>query len=137
MDRVGHPNNEQHDGYHAIDNGDFLPDQEKPQSGVFLIPDQEETMALRYDLTAPLARYVAQNYDNLPKPFRRYQLGKVWRNEKPGPERFREFYQFDADTIGSSSVFADGEMCILLNTILKKLWGKLCIIIYFLLERLL
>ena len=101
--------------------GDFLPDQEKPQSGVFLIPDQEETMALRYDLTAPLARYVAQNYDNLPKPFRRYQLGKVWRNEKPGPERFREFYQFDADTIGSSSVLADGEMCILLNTILKRL----------------
>ncbi|MGN6517283.1 MAG: histidine--tRNA ligase, partial [Rhizomicrobium sp.] len=67
-------------------------------------------MSLRYDLTAPLARYVAENFQNLPKPFRRYAMGTVWRNEKPGPGRFREFTQFDADTVGSNSPAADAEL---------------------------
>jgi len=91
--------------------GKFLPDQDRPNEGVFaLTDDDEQWMALRYDLTAPLARFVAENYDALPKPYRRCAAGPVWRNEKPGPGRFREFWQCDADTVGAASPAADGEM---------------------------
>ncbi|MGX1197235.1 histidyl-tRNA synthetase [Parvibaculum sp. MBR-TMA-1.3b-4.2] len=94
--------------------GKFLPDEDRPNEGVFAFQDDDEQwMALRYDLTAPLARYVAENYDGLPKPFRRYQTGPVWRNEKPGPGRFRQFTQFDADTVGAPTVAADAEMVML------------------------
>src|SRR5579863_6257429 len=78
-------------------------------------------MSLRYDLTAPLARHVAANFQNLPKPFRRYQTGTVWRNEKPGPGRFREFTQFDADTVGSASPSADAELLMMLCDTLEAL----------------
>src|SRR6185503_17352039 len=82
--------------------GKFLPDQDRPNAGVFSFQDEDEQwMSLRYDLTAPLARFVAENFERLPKPFRRYQVGPVWRNEKPGPGRFRQFTQFDADTVGT------------------------------------
>ena len=74
----------------------------------------------RYDLTAPLARYVAKNYLEIPKPFKRYQLGTVWRNEKPGPGRFREFLQFDADLVGTKSLQADAELCVMISEILEK-----------------
>ncbi len=88
--------------------GKFLPDEDRPNAGVFSFQDDDEQwLSLRYDLTAPLARYVAENYQTLPKPFRRYQAGPVWRNEKPGPGRFRQFMQFDADTLGAPSVAAD------------------------------
>src|SRR5579871_5294979 len=91
--------------------GKFLPDADRPNEGVFALrDDDEEWMALRYDLTAPLARFVAQNWETLPKPFRRYAYGKVWRNEKPGPGRYREFVQCDADTIGSARPEADAEI---------------------------
>jgi histidyl-tRNA synthetase len=94
--------------------GKFLPDQDRPNEGVFSLEDEDEQwLSLRYDLTAPLARYVAQNFQTLTKPFRRYAVGRVWRNEKPGPGRFREFMQFDADTVGTDSVAADAEMCML------------------------
>ncbi|MEE8296368.1 MAG: HisS family protein, partial [Hyphomicrobium sp.] len=94
--------------------GKFLPDQDRPNEGVFSLQDEDEQwLSLRYDLTAPLARYVAQNFQTLTKPFRRYAVGRVWRNEKPGPGRFREFMQFDADTVGTDSVAADAEMCML------------------------
>jgi histidyl-tRNA synthetase len=94
--------------------GKFLPDQDRPNEGVFSFQDEDEQwLSLRYDLTAPLARYVAQNYDRLSKPFRRYQTGPVWRNEKPGPGRFRQFTQFDADTVGTDNVAADAELCML------------------------
>ena len=94
--------------------GKFLPDQDRPNQGVFSFKDDDEQwLSLRYDLTAPLARYVAENYQSLPKPFRRYQSGPVWRNEKPGPGRFRQFMQFDADTVGASSIAADAELCML------------------------
>ena len=79
---------------------------------------------LRYDLTAPLARYVAENFDRLPKPFRRYAVGPVWRNEKPGPGRFRQFMQFDADTVGTDSVAADAEICMLAADTLEALGIK-------------
>src|SRR3954467_4041406 len=83
--------------------GKFLPDQDRPNEGVFSFKDDDEQwLSLRYDLTAPLARYVAENFQNLPKPFRRYQVGPVWRNEKSGPGRFRQFTQFDADTVGTA-----------------------------------
>ncbi|MEM9013863.1 MAG: histidine--tRNA ligase [Pseudomonadota bacterium] len=95
--------------------GKFLPDVDRPNAGVFSLQDDDEQwMSLRYDLTAPLARFVAENYDALPKPYRRYQLGSVWRNEKPGPGRFRQFTQCDADTIGAPSPHADVESCILM-----------------------
>jgi histidyl-tRNA synthetase len=94
--------------------GKFLPDQDRPNEGVFSFQDDDEQwISLRYDLTAPLARYVAENFDALPKPYRSYREGYVYRNEKPGPGRFRQFMQFDADTVGSSSPAADAEMCMM------------------------
>src|SRR5499425_3394730 len=102
--------------------GKFLPDQDRPNEGVFSFKDDDEQwLSLRYDLTAPLARYVAENFDRLPKPFRRYQSGPVWRNEKPGPGRFRQFTQFDADTVGTESVAADAEICMLAADTLERL----------------
>jgi len=100
--------------------GKFLPDKERPDEGVFSFKDGKKWLSLRYDLTAPLARYVAKNYLELPKPFKRYQLGTVWRNEKPGPGRFREFLQFDADCVGTSNLQADAELCILISEVLEK-----------------
>lgn len=94
--------------------GKFLPDTDRPNAGVFSLQDEDEQwMSLRYDMTAPLARFVAQNYQDIPKPFRRYAFGPVWRNEKPGPGRFRQFTQFDADTVGTANVAADAEICML------------------------
>src|SRR6202140_5438056 len=94
--------------------GKFLPDQDRPNEGVFsFLDDDEQWLSLRYDLTAPLARYVAENFDTLPKPYRSYRVGWVFRNEKPGPARFRQFMQFDADTVGSASPVADAEMCMM------------------------
>jgi histidyl-tRNA synthetase len=113
--------------------GKFLPDQDRPNAGVFSFQDAPEArdkadagewMSLRYDLTAPLARYVAQNYQDMPKPLRRYAAGPVWRNEKPGPGRFRQFMQFDADTVGAESVAADAEMCMLAADTLEALGLK-------------
>ncbi|MFL4969009.1 MAG: histidine--tRNA ligase [Xanthobacteraceae bacterium] len=94
--------------------GKFLPDQDRPNEGVFSFQDDDEQwLSLRYDLTAPLARYVAENFDSLPKPYRSYRFGWVFRNEKPGPGRYRQFMQFDADTVGSASPAADAEMCMM------------------------
>jgi len=91
--------------------GKFLPDEERPNEGVFALQDDDEQwMALRYDLTAPLARFAAENFQDLVKPFRRYQFGEVWRNEKPGPGRFRQFVQCDADSVGAAGPAADAEM---------------------------
>ena len=107
-------------GFQALDTGafeyadalgKFLPDAERPNAGVFALQDDDDQwMALRYDLTAPLARFAAENWQALPKPFRRYAVGTVWRNEKPGPGRFREFVQCDADTVGSDRPEADAEI---------------------------
>src|SRR3954451_21962100 len=94
--------------------GKFLPDQDRPNEGVFSFQDDDEQwLSLRYDLTAPLARYVAENFDALPKPYRSYKAGWVFRNEKPGPGRFRQFMQFDADPVGAASVAADAEICMM------------------------
>ena len=95
--------------------GKFLPDQDRPNEGVFSFQDDDEQwLSLRYDLTAPLARYVAENFERLPKPYRSYRSGWVFRNEKPGPGRFRQFMQFDADTVGTPGVAADAEMCMMM-----------------------
>jgi histidyl-tRNA synthetase len=102
--------------------GKFLPDQDRPNAGVFSFQDDDgEWLSLRYDLTAPLARYVAENFERLPKPFRRYAVGPVWRNEKPGPGRFRQFMQFDADTVGTEAIAADAEICMLAADALEAL----------------
>ncbi len=94
--------------------GKFLPDSDRPDAGIFALrDDNDEWIGLRYDLTAPLSRFVAMNQD-LPRPFRRYQVGPVYRVEKPGPDRFREFYQFDFDTVGTASMLADAECCMVM-----------------------
>jgi len=96
--------------------GKFLPDLDRPNEGVFSFQDEDEQwLSLRYDLTAPLARYVAERLkeQKLALPFRRYAVGPVWRNEKPGPGRFRQFTQFDADTVGTDNIAADAEICML------------------------
>ncbi|HRO12984.1 histidine--tRNA ligase [Amaricoccus sp.] len=100
--------------------GKFLPDVDRPNEGVFAWRDEDEQwLALRYDLTAPLARVYAQHRQSLPAPYRRYAVGPVWRDEKPGPGRFRQFYQCDADTVGAASVAADAEMCAMLGEALE------------------
>jgi histidyl-tRNA synthetase len=99
--------------------GKFLPDVDRPNEGVFAWQEDDDWLALRYDLTAPLARVAAQYRNDLPTPYRRYAMGPVWRNEKPGPGRFRQFYQCDADTVGSSSVAADAEICAMLADCLE------------------
>jgi len=101
--------------------GKFLPDVDRPNEGVFAWEDDAEGwVALRYDLTAPLARVYAQHRNDLPLPYRRYAMGPVWRNEKPGPGRFRQFYQCDADTVGAASVAADAEICAMLADTLEE-----------------
>jgi histidyl-tRNA synthetase len=105
--------------------GKFLPDQDRPNEGVFsFLDDDEQWLSLRYDLTAPLARYVAENFDTLPKPYRSYRVGNVFRNEKPGPGRFRQFMQFDADTVGSSSLASDAEICMMASDTIEALGIK-------------
>ena len=100
--------------------GKFLPDVDRPNEGVFGWQDEDaDWLALRYDLTAPLARVAAQFRNDLPSPYRRYAMGPVWRNEKPGPGRFRQFYQCDADTVGAPSVAADAEICAMLSDALE------------------
>ena len=100
--------------------GKFLPDVDRPNEGVFAWQDEDEAwMALRYDLTAPLARVFAQHRLDLPNPYRRYAVGPVWRNEKPGPGRYRQFYQCDADTVGTPTVAADAEICMMLGDALE------------------
>ncbi|MEJ8571196.1 histidine--tRNA ligase [Microbaculum marinum] len=102
--------------------GKFLPDQDRPNEGVFSFQDDDEQwLSLRYDLTAPLARHVAENFDRLPKPYRSYRFGYVYRNEKPGPGRFRQFMQFDADTVGTASVAADAEACMMAADVMEEL----------------
>ncbi|WP_317993730.1 histidine--tRNA ligase [Bartonella gliris] len=102
--------------------GKFLPDSDRPNAGVFSLQDEDEQwMSLRYDLTAPLARYFAENFETLPKPYRSYRLGFVFRNEKPGPGRFRQFMQFDADIVGTPTVAADAEICMMAAESLEKL----------------
>jgi histidyl-tRNA synthetase len=100
--------------------GKFLPDVDRPNEGVFAWQeDEKDWLALRYDLTAPLARVYAQYRNDLPTPYRRFAMGPVWRNEKPGPGRFRQFYQCDADTVGSASMAADAEICAMLADTLE------------------
>ncbi len=111
--------------------GKFLPDQDRPNEGVFSFQDDDEQwLSLRYDLTAPIARHFAENFESLPKPYRTYRGGYVFRNEKPGPGRFRQFLQFDADTIGSANPAADAELCMMAADTLEGLGiarGDYCI----------
>ncbi|SHJ63812.1 histidyl-tRNA synthetase [Palleronia salina] len=101
--------------------GKFLPDVDRPNEGVFAWEEDGDWLALRYDMTAPLARVAAQYRNDLPSPYRRYAMGPVWRNEKPGPGRFRQFYQCDADTVGSASMAADAEICAMLSDVFEDL----------------
>ncbi len=111
--------------------GKHLPDQDRPNAGVFSLQDDDEQwMSLRYDLTAPLARFVAENWQGLPKPFRRWQVGSVWRNEKPGPGRFRQFTQCDADSVGAPGPAADAEIIMIAAEALEEIGvsrGEYCV----------
>jgi len=105
--------------------GKFLPDADRPNEGVFSLQDDDEQwMSLRYDLTAPLARHVAENFNDIQLPYRTYRAGYVFRNEKPGPGRFRQFMQFDADTVGAPGVQADAEMCMMMADTMEALGIK-------------
>ena len=105
--------------------GKFLPDSDRPNEGVFsLTDDDDQWMSLRYDLTAPLARHVAENINDIQLPYRTYRAGYVFRNEKPGPGRFRQFMQFDADTVGAPGVQADAEMCMMMADVMEALGIK-------------
>src|SRR5262245_58381022 len=102
--------------------GKFLPDQDRPNEGVFSFQDDDEQwLSLRYDLTAPLARYVAENQQSLAMPYRSYRQGWVFRHERPGPGRFRQFMQCDADTVGSASPAADAEVCMMIADTMERL----------------
>jgi len=102
--------------------GKFLPDTDRPNAGVFSLQDDDDQwMSLRYDLTAPLARHVAEDFQNINLPYRTYRNGWVFRNEKPGPGRFRQFMQFDADTVGAPGVQADAEMCMMMADTMEAL----------------
>ncbi len=102
--------------------GKFLPDTDRPNAGVFSVQDDDEQwMSLRYDLTAPLARHVSENINDIQLPYRTYRAGWVFRNEKPGPGRFRQFMQFDADTVGAPGVQADAEMCMMMSDAMEAL----------------
>src|ERR1043166_576632 len=102
--------------------GKFLPDQDRPNEGVFSFQDDDQQwLSLRYDLTAPLARYVAENFQNIALPYRSYRFGWAFRNEKPGPGRFRQFMQFDADTVGSATMAADAEICMMASDTMEAL----------------
>ncbi|WHA40735.1 histidine--tRNA ligase [Agrobacterium larrymoorei] len=105
--------------------GKFLPDSDRPNEGVFSLQDDDDQwMSLRYDLTAPLARHVAENFNEIQLPYRTYRAGYVFRNEKPGPGRFRQFMQFDADSVGAPGVQADAEMCMMMADTLEALGIK-------------
>ncbi len=105
--------------------GKFLPDSDRPNEGVFSLKDDDDQwMSLRYDLTAPLARHVAENFQEIQLPYRTYRAGYVFRNEKPGPGRFRQFMQFDADTVGAAGVQADAEMCMMMADTMEALGIK-------------
>ncbi len=105
--------------------GKFLPDQDRPNEGIFSFQDDDEQwISLRYDLTAPMARFVAENFEKLPKPYRSYRSGWVLRNEKPGPGRFRQFMQFDADTVGTPGIAADAEMTMMMADVMEALGIK-------------
>lgn len=102
--------------------GKFLPDTDRPNAGVFSLQDDDDQwMSLRYDLTAPLARHVAENFNEIQLPYRTYRSGWVFRNEKPGPGRFRQFMQFDADIVGAPGVQADAEMCMMMADTMEAL----------------
>ncbi len=105
--------------------GKFLPDSDRPNEGVFSLQDDDEQwMSLRYDLTAPLARHVAENINEIQLPYRTYRQGWVFRNEKPGPGRFRQFMQFDADTVGGFGWPSDAEMCMMMADTMEALGLK-------------
>ena len=102
--------------------GSFLEDDAaSPTSDAFTFEDVNEKITLRYDLSSPLSRFVAQNYRELPFPYKRYAIGNVWRNEKSGNARYREFTQADVDIIGNiNKSQADAEICNIISDTLTK-----------------
>ena len=102
--------------------GSFLAgDEDNPMSDVFTFNDDKDQITLRYDLSSPLSRFVAQNYRELPSPYKRYAIGNVWRNEKSGNARYREFTQADVDIIGNvNKSQADAEICNVIADTLTK-----------------
>ena len=106
----------------SINIGSFLADDEaNPMSDVFSFIGDNEQITLRYDLSSPLSRFVAQNYRDLAFPFKRYAIGNVWRNEKSGNARYREFTQADIDIIGNTNkAQSDSEICnVIISTLLN------------------
>ncbi len=95
--------------------------QQELEEGKIKNENELTDLALRYDLTVPLARVVANYKNDLPKFFKRYQIQPVWRADRPARGRYREFYQCDVDAIGSSSMIVEAELCAAVSDILKRL----------------
>ena len=106
--------------------GSFLADdEENPMSDIFSFDDREKRISLRYDLSSPLARFVAQNNQDLPSIYKRYAIQNVFRNEKPGNGRYREFLQADFDIIGNVNFAqANAELCNLISNTLQDIGLK-------------
>ena len=100
--------------------GSFLAEDEaNPMSDVFSFQDGEKNITLRYDLSSPLARFVAQNNQELPLPYKRYAIQNVFRNEKAGNARYREFTQADCDIVGNVNPSqSNAELCNLIASTL-------------------
>ncbi|HET6584051.1 MAG TPA: histidine--tRNA ligase, partial [Nannocystaceae bacterium] len=109
--------------YRILHRGEGL---QRALAGDKIDADALSDLALRYDLTVPLARVVAQYSNDLPKFFKRYQIQPVWRADRPGKGRFREFFQCDVDITGTQSVLADAEVCAASCEILDRLGFRDC-----------
>lgn len=109
--------------FKVLNSGDFLSKttpQTYEEGAKAMLPKISEK-GLRYDLTVPFARFVVMNRHDLPMPFKRYQIQPVWRADRPQRGRYREFYQCDADVVGTDSLLCEAEIVLMLNEVFEKL----------------
>jgi len=109
--------------YKILNSGNFLDkvSTHDIEAGYKPLTQKISEKALRYDLTVPFARYVVMNKGQLVFPFKRYQIQPVWRADRPQKGRYREFYQCDADVVGTNSLLCEAEILVMIDTVLKTL----------------
>jgi len=112
--------------YRVLDSGDFLKkvDSKDLEEGAKKTSLKIASKGLKYDLTVPFSRYVVSNYGQLTLPFKRFQIQAVWRADRPQKGRYREFYQCDADVVGSSSLIYEAEIVLMIQEVFEKLQIK-------------
>ena len=116
--------------FKVLNSGDFLrgiTDEELSQGATGHLAARLCEKGLRYDLTVPFARYVVQHREELTLPFRRYQIQPVWRADRPQKGRYREFYQCDADVVGTDSLLAEVELMQIVDTVFRRFGIRVCI----------